>query len=302
VILIVGSNPRIDAPLVNTRIRKAVRKHAAKVFRIGPVDDLSYPVHDLGDDLALLAALPADVADALAAAKLPAVVLGARAISGDTGAAVLAAARAIGDTLQRDGWNGFSVLHTAASRVGALDIGFTGAVPADARVLLLLGVDEVAPQAPGALRVYIGSHGDAGAKTADVILPGAAYLEKPGTYVNMEGRVQRSLRAFFPPGDAREDWTILRALADVLGVTLRYNDLPALRARIAAEWPHLGREGLHIVPWQAGGGATVQPLASTPCPPAAGSFYRSNPIARASATMAACVAEIAAPALLQAAE
>jgi NADH-quinone oxidoreductase subunit G len=176
------------------------------------------------------------------------------------------------------------------------------------KLLFLLGVDEVA-LAPfgGATKIYIGSHGDRGAAVADVILPGAAFAEKPGTYVNMEGRVQRSLRAVFPPGEAREDWTIFRALADVLGIRLPYDTLNQLRGRIAAEWPELGREGLTPAEWvkadlktgaKAGG-------PSGPTKARATDFYSSNPILRASPTMRACVAEILEgkrPALLEAAE
>ncbi|MGL6044581.1 MAG: molybdopterin-dependent oxidoreductase, partial [Sandaracinobacteroides sp.] len=159
------------------------------------------------------------------------------------------------------------------------------------KLLLLLGVDDVA-LAPfgGATKIYVGSHGDRGAAVADIILPGAAWAEKPGTFQNMEGRVQRSLRATFPPGDAREDWTIFRALADVLGVKLPYDSLDQLRARIAAEWPELGREGLVPAAWETvelGGGKPSGPAKVRPT-----DFYSSNPILRASPTMRLCVGEI----------
>ena len=306
-VLLVGTNPRVDAPLVNTRLRKAAKKGGAQIFRIGAPDDLSYPVHELGDDLAGLIKLPRGADAAFANAERPAILIGSR----NATAEVLAAAHALVGPLGlvKDGWNGFNIVHTAASQVGALEIGFTGeglaAMAANPpKVLFLLGVDDIdlAPFASSFI-VYIGSHGDAGAQAADVILPAAAYTERPGTYVNMEGRVQRSLRATFPPGDAREDWTIVRALADVLGVKLPYDSLAQLRGRIAAEWPRLGSETLVPAIWEA---ATLE--AAAPCGPArkpATNFYQTNPILRASPTMAACVAEISegrAPALLEAAE
>ena len=222
-----------------------------------------------------------------------------------------AAARALADRLKivRDGWNGWNVLHTAAARVGALDLGLTtdggvAAVLADATNLdavFLLGADEIDTSAlADTFTVYIGTHGDAGVRHADVILPGAAYAEKAGTWVNLEGRVQRGNRAVFPPGEAREDWTIFRALSDVLERTLPYNDLAALRARIASEWPHLVVEG--VAPAVLGAAPTVG--APTRHAVIARDFYRSNPIARASDTMADCVREIvdAAQPLLEAAE
>src|SRR5262249_23945832 len=150
----------------------------------------------------------------------------------------------------KEGWNGYSVLHSAASRVGALDLGFVPGeggftapqmAASDALdVVFLLGVDEI-DIAPGAFTIYIGSNGDRGAARADVILPGAAYTEKSGIYVNTEGRVQMGMRAAFPPGDAREDWAILRALSDVLGKRLPYDSLAALRAALFKEHPHLQR-------------------------------------------------------------
>ena len=297
VVLLIGTDPRHEAPLVNTRLRKAVRKGGARVFNIGPPADLTYPVTQLGDDAALMGALPQAVIDAIATAQRPAVIVGMGALGGDGVADLLAAVHAIAATydLVRDGWNGVNLLHVAASRVGALDIGFVsdGGMAAltakPPKVVFNLGVDEV--DVPGGFQVYIGHHGDRGVATADVILPAAAYTEKSGTYVNLEGRVQRGSRATFPPGEAREDWTIFRALSAVLGQPLPYDDLRALRARIAREWPHLATEGLTPVPW-------VAPRASDAFTPAGRlavaprDFYRSNAIPRASATMAECVRDI----------
>jgi NADH-quinone oxidoreductase subunit G len=292
VILLVGTNPRWEAPLVNTRIRKAV-KAGARVFRIGPPVDLTYPVTDLGGDLSLLGNLPQDVRDAFSGAENAAVIVGMGALRvAPAYEAARAAAAALGAS--------FNLLHTAASRVGALDIGFTteGGVEAirgragGLKALFLLGVDEMDTSAFGdTFTVYIGTHGDRGVQHADVILPAAAYTEKHGTWVNLEGRVQFSEMAVHPPGEAREDWTILRALSDVLGKTLPFDDLGQLRAAIRAEFPHLGEPGLTFFP---------APAAPTgPAPSVSGEiaypiedFYLTNPIARASPTLQRCSAEI----------
>ena len=193
-------------------------------------------------------------ADVLKAAQHPLIILGAGALARPDGAAIAAlaakAAQAVGAV--KDGWNGFSVLQSVASRVGALDLGFvppkggmnaakiagTGGLD----VVFLLGADEV-EVAPGAFVIYLGTHGDSGAHRADVILPGAAYPEKSGIYVNTEGRVQMAARASFPPGEAREDWAILRALSDVLGHRLPYDLLAQLRAAMFKAHPHLQRIG-----------------------------------------------------------
>jgi NADH-quinone oxidoreductase subunit G len=241
----------------------------------------------------------------LTAAQRPAVLVGSRNAS----APVLAAVHKLAPHLVKDGWNGFNILHDRASRVGAMMTGWAGEgleafAASRPKLMVLLGVDEVA-LAPfgGATKIYVGSHGDRGAAVADIILPAAAWAEKPATYVNMEGRVQRALRAVFPPGEAREDWTIFRALADVLGIRLPYDTLEQLRARIAAEWPELGAEGLVPAAWEKAGIKAGKPEgASVPRPT---DFYSSNPILRASPTMRACVAEILEgrrPALLEAAE
>ena len=303
-ILLVGANPRWEAPLVNTRIRKAVKK-GARVWAIGDPVDLTYPVEWLGDDIALLGHLPEAVATALAEAKRPAIIvgMGAAMLPG-----VVAAAGAL--PVMRDGWNGYNLLHTAAARVGGLDIGLTteggvARLAEDARAgrlkaLILHGADELDVSAlRGPFTVYIGTHGDEGLRHADVILPAAAYTEKPGTYVNLEGRVQRGRRAVFPPGEAKPDWSIARALSDVLGVRLPYDDEAALAARVAREWPWLGREGLTPAAWTAPTGGT---LGSGPIALPIEDFYWTNPIARASKTMMDCRVEILGVRLAEAAE
>ena len=306
VVLLIGTNPRQEAPLLNVRLRKKAARKLSKVFGIGPAVDLTYPVEWLGDDAALVGKLPKAVADALAKADRPAIILGMGALK-QSGMAAAAQKLATKIGVVRDGWNGWNVLHTAAARVGALDLGLTtdGGVAgilgdASLKALFLLGADEICTSpAKNVFTVYVGSHGDHGVRHADVILPAAAYTEKSGTWVNLAGRVQRSLRAVFPPGEAREDWTICRALSAVLGSPLGYDDLPMLRARIAAEWPHLALgDSVTVTP-----GAALADAAAPagPIALALGNHYLTNPIARASATMAACVAEISAP-LQEAAE
>ncbi|MGB3723363.1 MAG: molybdopterin-dependent oxidoreductase, partial [Pacificimonas sp.] len=306
VVLLIGANPRWDAPLVNTRIRKAVRKGGAAVFAIGPQVDLTYDVNWLGDDLAkLVAKLPKAAADALKAAERPAIVIGSGAIVRPDGQAVLAAAETLATTYKvaRQDWTGFGVLHSAASRVGGLDIGFTSSggiaqMQADAqsgalRAVFLHGADELDTASFGsAFKIYVGHHGDRGAHGADIILPAASFAEKSGTYVNMEGRVQRSGRAVFPPGDAREDWAILRALSDVLGHTLPYDDLEALRARIAGEWPWLGQTGLASASWEAFRIEDVGKIDHAPVTYPIDNFYFTNPVARASEVMQDCASAI----------
>src|SRR6476660_8554008 len=252
-LLIVGSNPRKEAAVLNARIRKRWRTGQLKVGVIGPKSDLTYHYEYLGagpDSLSDLAAGKHSFADVLKNAKKSMVLVGAGAFARHDGPAVLslAARIAAGAGALTGDWNGFAVLHDTASRVGALDIGFAPAASGlntaqmatfgTLDVLFLLGADEI--KVPdGTFVVYIGTHGDRGAHRADVILPGATYTEKSGIYVNTEGRVQMANRANFPPGDAREDWSILRALSDVLGHKLPYDSLPALRAALCKEHPQL---------------------------------------------------------------
>ena len=243
-------------------------------------------------------------------------LLGAGALTRGDGAAVasLAAKAAFDIGAVKEGWNGYCVLHSAASRVGALDLGFVpGQGGLSARqmaafgtldVLFLLGVDEI-DVAQGAFVVYLGTHGDRGASRADVVLPGAAYPEKSAIYVNTEGRVQMATRASFPPGDAREDWAILRALSDVLGNRLPYDSLAALRQALFKAHPHLLRIG-QVAPADA---AALQKLAAlggtadkTPFGSIVDDYYFTNPIARCSAVMAECSAIALGRATMTAAE
>jgi NADH-quinone oxidoreductase subunit G len=292
-VLIVGSHVRWEAPLVNTRIRKAV-KRGAKVFVVGPEWDATYPVVNLGNDLAVLDKLPAAAADAFSKAERPALILGGAGL----GKGALGACLALADKYQlvRDNWNGFNALHMAASRMGGLMLGYAqkggikDLVAAKPKLLISLGADEVDyAKFAESIVVYIGHHGDKGAHAADIVLPAAAFSEKPVTYVNTEGRVQRADQAVFAPGDAREDWTILRALADALGVAVGFDSFEQLRAAMASAFPALGHEGLadygKLPKGKAGAKGVIEayPIKD---------FYLTNPVSRASETMQRCSAEL----------
>ena len=292
-ILIVGSHVRWEAPLVNARLRKAA-KRGAKVFVVGPEWDATYPVTNLGNDLAVIDKLPKATDAAFKAAQRPALIIGGAALG--KGALDACLALAAKYKLVRDGWNGFNALHMAASRMGGLMLGYAqkggiaDLVKAKPKMLISLGADEVDyAKFAGSMIVYIGHHGDKAAHAADVILPAAAYTEKAGAYVNTEGRVQLADKAVFAPGDAREDWTILRAMADALGVNVGFNSFDELRSAMAAAVPALGREGLAdygaLPKGKAGASGTIDayPIKD---------FYLTNPIARASVTMQRCSAEL----------
>ena len=295
-IMVIGSNPRIEAPVLNARIRKRWLHGDCLMGVLGPKADLTYPYNYLGagpDSLMRFAEHPP------ANKVKPMFLLGAGAFARADGEAVLAmalkAARSLG--VVKEGWNGFNVLHTAASRVGGLDLGLVpgeggldAAKIAEGGVDLIfnLGADEI-DIAPGAFVVYIGTHGDKGAHRADVILPGAAYTEKTGIYVNTEGRPQFGDRAVFPPGEARENWAILRALSERLGVKLGYDHLGGLRAVLARVYPHLVNYDV-VTPGDfseafASGTASTEAFVSP-----IHDFYLTNPIARASRVMAECSA------------
>ncbi len=296
VILLVGSDLRREAPLVNTRVQKAVRKKGAKVFAIGPETDLTYKAEFLGANLGLLSKLPKHVADAFKAAERPVLIMGGGALryEGAHGAGLAFAKKF---KLVRKDWNGFNVLHFAAARMGGLMLGYAteGGIKAVAakkpKLAFFLGADEVDFSLfADSFKVYVGHHGDAGAHAADVILPGAAYSEKPGTYVNLEGRVQRGDRAVFAPGDAREDWTIFRALSDLTGKVLPFDSFEALRAEMAKAVPALGREGLADYGWDAP--ALPEKASADIADYPIKDFYLTNAICRASETMQRCSSEL----------
>ena len=302
-LLIVAANPRREAAVLNARIRKRWRMGAFPIGLIGERADLTYRYDYLGagpQTLADVAAGAHEFASVLKKAERPVVIVGMSALARPDGAAIASLAARAAQVGGSDGWNGFSVLHTVAARVGALDVGFVPgagghnaaqmAAPGALDLLFLLGADEI-DIAPGAFVVYIGTHGDAGAHRADVILPGAAYPEKSGIYVNTEGRVQMAGRASFPPGDAREDWAILRALSDVLGRKLAYDSLAQLRQALFKAHSHLRRLD-QTAPAERADIAALAARGGTPEKAAFGraldDFYFTNPIARASAVMAEC--------------
>ncbi len=305
VCLLVGANPRWEAAIVNTRLRKRHLMGGFTVAAIGPALDLTFPVQMLGDGpkaLAQIAAGTHPFSQKLKDAKAPMIVLGQGALARPDGAAVYAAARKLGELCQREGWNGFNVLHTAAARVGGLDLGLvpTGklkdvnaildaAASGALDVVYLLGADEIDMDRLGKVFViYQGHHGDRGAHRADLILPGAAYTEKNGIYVNTEGRAQLAKLASAPPGEAREDWKILRALSEAAGKTLPYDTLADLRGALVKAHPGFARIG-DVTPSSLGsysgpaGSAMDAPFAH----PIA-NFYMTDPISRASLTMSHC--------------
>ena len=303
VLMIIGSNPRLEAPVLNARIRRRWLSGKLLVGVIGEQADLGYDYNYLG---AGPDAVRQFVEHGAISKQKPSFLIGQGALARADGDAVLnligEAAKALG--VVREGWNGWNVLHTAAARVGGLDLGF---VPAEGGlsahdmtakgaldVLFLLGADELDLNRTDAFVVYLGTHGDTGAHRADVILPGADYTEKPGLYVNTEGRVQRGERAVFPKGEAKDDWTILRALSEHLGAKLPYDTLDQLRARLFADHPTFGQidfapgsipAGLDLGSLGAKGEVGDAPFASP-----IKAFHLTNPIARASVTMAECAA------------
>ncbi|MCZ8209657.1 MAG: NADH-quinone oxidoreductase subunit NuoG [Aquidulcibacter sp.] len=307
-LLIIGSNLRLEAPLINARVRKTwLRGTLDLIGVVGEANDLTYAYEHVGagpKTLADLAKGKGDFFKRFAKAERPMLIIGMDALTRPDGAHVLKLAAEIGmkAKIVREGWNGWNVVHQAAGRVGALDLGF---LPADQGLstaqmleagaldtLILLGADEVKAPA-GAFVVYVGSNGDAGAQQADLILPAAAYTEKNATYVNTEGRVQQARRAVFPKGDAREDWAIFRAVSALLGKTLPYDNLDALRAKLMADSPSFA--GLDFAP----GGSTPLELKllgvagdvdAAPFTSAITDFYLTNPIARSSQIMAECSA------------
>ena len=306
-LLLVGCDPRRDAPVLNARIRK---RYLAGHFPIGfvgtPTHDMTYPVTSLGNRPGALAGLldgTLEFAETLKAAKRPMIILGHAALARDDAAAIQAAcwqlARDVG-ALAED-WNGYNVLHTAASRMAGLDMGFVpgpgnrsvaGMMSGGVEVLWLLGADEFHPAriGPETFVIYQGHHGDASAARADVILPGSSYVEKPGTYVNTEGRVQRAMKAVFPPGEAKEDWRILRAVSEVIGRKLPYDDIETLRTRMAEAYPVFARQGLPRFGVTDFTGPAGDPAALGIAAFASGmtDYYQTNAISRASPTMAEC--------------
>jgi NADH-quinone oxidoreductase subunit G len=314
-ILIVGANPRVEAPLLNARLRKVWLAGKTEIGLIGEQANLTFDYNWLGAGSKTVGKLPKAAVDFLTKAERPAIIVGSGALTGETGPAVLnalgALAKKVGvvapDSQEEGGWNGFNVLHTAAARVAGLDMGFVPGEggktvfdmikPGALDVLFLLGADEIELGGSDAFRVYLGSHGDRGAHGADVILPGSAYTEKPGLYVNTEGRVQMAERVVFPKGQAKEDWAILRALSALVGQTLPYDTLDALRSKLMADHPTFGRIDYlpTPAPFDVASLGKKGDLGDVAFASSVRDPYLNNPITRASVTMAELSAQRIAP-------
>ncbi len=307
-LLLIGTNPRWEAPVLNARIRKRWMRGGFPIGLVGADLDLSYRHQHLGDSASVLSAI-ADgshpFAKVLKDAKHPMLILGQGALARPDGAQILGLARRVAEStgMVGDGWNGFNVLHTAAARVGGLDMGFlpgaggrdtagilAGCKSGEFGAVYLLGADEIDMAALGkAFVIYQGHHGDAGAHRADAILPGAAYTEKDAAYVNTEGRAQQTRLAVFPPGEAREDWKIIRALSEAMGRALPYDTLPELRARLAKSAPSFAAPD-RVVPAAWAPFGADGPVGSEPLRSPIANYYMTDPICRASPTMAQCTA------------
>ncbi|AHJ66265.1 NADH-quinone oxidoreductase subunit NuoG [Granulibacter bethesdensis] len=303
-ILLIGTDPRHEAPVLNARIRKHWLATQLPIASFGAPLDLTYRVDWLGTDLSALSSGGFAFVETLCAAKKPMVIVGQGALARPDGAAILAASWALADQVGalNAGWHGFNVLHTAASRAGALML---GAVPPGGEnglprlldggvdLLWLLGADEFDTARIGAntFVVYQGSHGDKGAARADVILPGAAYTEKDGTYVNTEGRVQQANRAVHPLKDAKDDWRIVRAFSAVIGRPLPYDTIEAVRARLIEVNPAFAViDDLPVRGCTDPAGPSAHgTISAVPVAYAISSYWQTDPVSRASPTMAECV-------------
>jgi len=300
-LLIVGSDVRKEAPIINARIRKRyLERGFRKIGLIGSARDLTYAYEHLGIDAAALT--DQDAAGILEGAERPMIIVGQGALARADGAAILAACAKLAK--RTDDWNGLNVLHTSSGRVNGLDLGFVpydggrdvagiveGIAKGDVEFVYLLNADEVSfEKRAGTFVVYQGHHGDRGAHLADVILPGSSYTEKDALWVNTEGRVQRGRRAIFPPGEAKEDWAILRALSTVMGKTLPFDTLADLRRKLFAAYPSFG--SINHAPGAASGDlagvGTPGTIDGGVISPAVTDYYLTNVIARASKTMAEC--------------
>ncbi|GHA90927.1 NADH-quinone oxidoreductase [Algimonas arctica] len=325
-ILFIGTNPRLEAPIINARIRKRWITGDLEIGMIGDTVDLTYDYHHVGTSAADLAAFSRarkGFAPILKKAENPMIIVGAGALVGEAGQALLAALATLmsGPKFVREGWNALNILHTAAARVGGLDLGFlpgtdgksteailAGAEAGEIETVYLLGADEFdASRLKDTFVIYQGHHGDAGAHVADIILPGCAYTEKDGLYVNTEGRVQMGMRAVPPKGMAKEDWAIVRALSAAIGRVLPFDSQSALRDQMIEKHPTFGALG--YAPGAASAAdfdlsqlGTDGTLSDAPLKSPVTDFYMTNPIARASNVMAECSAGVDKPTYSEAAE
>ncbi|MBL0318224.1 MAG: NADH-quinone oxidoreductase subunit G [Alphaproteobacteria bacterium] len=305
--LLVGTNPKVEAPIINARLRKRYLRGNFPIGVVGSNDELTYRYTHCGSDPAALQAIldgTHEFAARLEKAEKPMLIIGQDALAREDGAAILQLCKQIADTfgLVSDSWNGFNVLHKAASRVGALDLGFVSSrfdsVDAlldatsrgDIEVVFLLGADEIEfKKLDSAFVIYQGHHGDAGAHRADVILPGAAYTEKDGIYVNTEGRVQYGNRAVFAPGEAKEDWEIIVQLSDILSKPLGHTKLSQVRKQLIKDYPSFDvPDTIAKSVWKKASGGVASVKASVPFELTLLNYYMTDPISRSSKTMALC--------------
>ena len=312
-VLLIGSNPRHEAAVVNARIRRRWLADGLEVARLGPATDLTYPVKELGTDASILADLAAGkgpVFNKLKRAKKPMIILGMGALTRKDASAIMGAVAKLVDAagIIMPDWNGFNVLHTAAGRVAGLDLGavpgkggmdttkiLASANKGDLDVIYLMGADEcdLTKISDKTFVIYQGHHGDAGARAADVVLPGAAWCEKDAIFTNSEGRVQYASRASFPLGDAREDWSLIRALSAVLGHTLSFDNQDQLRDEMIAKHPVFAEADV-LTEAKVKLPSSSAKITSTPVENVMGegtetSFYMTCPISRSSVTMAECI-------------
>ncbi|XP_029049915.1 NADH-ubiquinone oxidoreductase 75 kDa subunit, mitochondrial [Osmia bicornis bicornis] len=312
VVLLIGTNPRYEAPLVNTRLRKGYIHGEQTIALIGPDVDLTYDHEHLGQSPEIITQLRNGshaFSNILKSAKKPLIILGIEQLTRKDGAKILCETQLLAQSLEdksktSEGWNVLNVLHTNASQVAALDLGYSSSVDEvkqqQPKVLFLLGADDAnikKEDFPNTVIVYIGSHGDEGAAMADVILPGAAYTEKVATYVNTEGRPQQTCAANTPPGMARPEWKIIRALSEICGICLPYDTLNEVRSRLEEIAPHLIRygsieptnysvEALELLK-ETNGSLSSNPLEIKQ--KTLDQFFMTDVISRASLTMAKCV-------------
>ena len=279
--ILIGSNPRIESPVFNARIRRAWL-NGAEIYLIGKKVDLTYEYTHLGDDRQALKNLLQK--NKLTLNSKTFLVVGQGALTDDDGDMVLQASKKISETFSCK----FFILHTAASRVGSMEVGFTsdGGIEAslrDAEVIFNLGMDEY-DLPTNSFVIYQGSHGDRGANRADIIFPSACYTEESGIFVNTEGRSQLALRANFPPGISKENWAIIRALAGKLNLDLEFDSFVELRVKMIKEFPRLGQLNQFKRPlWTKSSFEDFKH--NLKFYPYYSNFYKTNPVARASLIM-----------------
>lgn len=306
-LIFVGSNPKTECPVLNARIRKAVNVNGLDVAVIGPANNLTYNYTHLGNSVKTLQELADGThpfCERLAAAELPMIVVGNETLARTDGKTIQNLINDLASKTnlinEEEGWNGVNILHSEASRVGALDLGIVPqtSMSSEAKVVVLLGADnfrhEDIPQ--DAYVIYMGTTGDEGVYYADLIMPTSSYLEKDATYVNMDGRVQQSRSACTPPGFARDDWMVLRALSEEIGTPLPYDSLDEVRTRLAELAPHLVRYDV-IEPGSFDRVSLTdsgeRKASSAMFSDTVDNFYMTDPISRNSHIMARCTRELA---------